>query len=368
MGLQCGIVGLPNVGKSTIFNALTAAGAEMANYPFCTIEPNLGMVTVPDPRLDKLADIVKPQKVVPTFMEFVDIAGLVEGASKGEGLGNQFLGHIRQVDAITHVVRCFEDSNITHVSNKIDPKADIGIIDMELILADLASVEKRHASVTKKARSGEKEAKIFDELYQRVIDGLNEGIPVRRQQLSDDDKENLKDLFLLTAKPVLYVCNVSEEELSEEGEKRNPHIQAVRKIAQQEQAGVVIICGSIEAEISELDEEEKGPFLEDLGLEEPGLNRLIRHAFRLLGLRTYFTAGEKEVRAWNFIEGATAPEAAGVIHTDFQRGFIRAEVIDYPTFIDCHGEQGAKQQGKMRSEGKSYIVQDGDVIHFLFNV
>jgi ribosome-binding ATPase len=369
MALQCGIVGLPNVGKSTIFNALTAAGAQMANYPFCTIEPNVGVVTVADSRLEALDKIANPQKVLPTVMEFVDIAGLVSGASKGEGLGNQFLGHIRQVDAVTHVVRCFEDDDITHVEDRVDPVADIQIIETELMLADLAGVQKRHDTVIKKARTGDKEAKVLVLIYDKVITGLNNGVPIRLQGLTPEELEGMQDLFMITAKPVLYICNVSEDDLAI-AQKPGAHqlTDSVRELAAEEGAEVVAICGSIEAEIAELDAEEKALFLDDLDLEEPGLDRLVHQAYRLLGLMTYFTVGPKEVRAWTVKEGATAPEAAGVIHTDFQKGFIRAEVISYADFIDCKGEQGAKEKGKMRLEGKTYQVNDGDVMHFLFNV
>lgn len=364
MALQCGIVGLPNVGKSTIFNAITSAGAEMANYPFCTIEPNVGVVSVPDPRLEALTAIQKPQKTLPTAMEFMDIAGLVKGASKGEGLGNQFLGNIRSVDAIAHVVRCFEDDDITHVDGSIDPVRDIDVIDTELMLADLTSVEKKRESIIKKAKSGDKESRILVVVYDKVIAGLNDGVPVRSQGLEKEEKEAIRDLFLLTGKPVLYVCNVAEGDLAEEP----PQVARVRELAEKEGSQVVAISGAIEAEISELPDEEKADFLADLGLTEPGLNRLIRTAYSLLGLLTFFTVGPKEVRAWTVRTGSTAPNAAGAIHTDFEKGFIRAEVIAYDDFIACDGEAGAKTAGKMRLEGKEYVVADGDVCHFRFNV
>ncbi|MBF0108100.1 MAG: redox-regulated ATPase YchF [Magnetococcales bacterium] len=369
MALQCGIVGLPNVGKSTIFNALTSAGAQIANYPFCTIEPNVGVVTVQDPRLDTLTRMAKPAKTLPTVMEFLDIAGLVKGASKGEGLGNQFLGNIRQVDAVAHVVRCFENIDVTHVHGIIDPATDIEIIETELMLADLASIEKRRDAVIRKARSGDKEARFLTSVYDKVILGLNEGTPIRALGLGPEEKVVMRELFPLTAKPVLYVCNVDESAAAAaQVPGQHPLTDAVRARAAREGAEVVVICGAMEAEIAQLKAEEKQAFLDDLGLKEPGLDRLIRQAYRLLGLMTFFTVGPKEVRAWTVGNGAKAPQAAGVIHTDFERGFIRAEVIAYEDFVACGGESGAKEKGKLRVEGKDYTVQDGDIMHFRFNV
>lgn len=363
MSLQCGIVGLPNVGKSTLFNALTKAGIAAENYPFCTIEPNTGIVELPDPRLDQLAQIVSPERILPATVEFVDIAGLVAGASKGEGLGNQFLANIRETDAIVNVVRCFEDDNVVHVNGKVDPLADIETIETELALADLAGVEKQMVKVQKLARSGDKEAAKLLAVLEKCQAQLNQAKPIRGLTLETEEQALIRPFFFITAKPAMFVANVSEG-----GFENNAHLDRLRQYAAAQNAPVVAICAAIEAEIADMPDEDKAVFLADMGMEEPGLNRLIRAAFGLLGLQTYFTAGVKEVRAWTVRIGATAPQAAGVIHTDFEKGFIRAEVIAFDDFVACKGEQGAKEAGKMRLEGKEYIVKDGDVMHFRFNV
>lgn len=364
MGIKCGIVGLPNVGKSTLFNALTQAGIDAENFPFCTIEPNAGVVPIPDPRQQAISALVKPEKEIAATMEFVDIAGLVAGASKGEGLGNQFLANIRETDAIAHVVRCFEDDNVVHVANRVDPLADIETINTELALADLESCEKQLSKVTRTAKSGDKEAVALKNLLdQKLLPQLNEAKPIRSLELDEHEQTLVNSLHLLTTKPTLYIANVAEDGFTD-----NPHLDAVQRLAAGEGAELVAICNKLESEIIELEEDEKQEFLAEMGMDEPGLNRVIRAGYQLLSLQTYFTAGPKEVRAWTVRVGASAPEAAGVIHTDFQKGFIRAEVIGYDDFIAHRGEQGAKDAGRWRLEGKDYIVADGDVIHFRFNV
>ncbi len=363
MGFKCGIVGLPNVGKSTLFNSLTKAGIAAENYPFCTIDPNVGVVEVPDPRLWLIADIVKPKKVVPTTMEFVDIAGLVAGASKGEGLGNQFLAHIRETDAIAHVVRCFENSDVSHVSNRIDPLADVETIDTELLLADMESVARQAERTARQAKSHDKEAMAKHEFTRAVQAHVEAGRPARSFEVTAERRPWLRELHLITAKPVLYIANVADDGFTD-----NPHLDALRAHAAAEESEVVAVCAAIEADLAELDAADAAEFLAEMGLDEPGLDRVIHAGYRLLGLQTFFTAGPQEARAWTVPAGATAPKAAGRIHTDFEKGFIRAEVIAYDDYIACNGEQGAKDAGKWRLEGKDYVMREGDVVHFRFNV